>query len=268
MKMTMNWLNLEDKVIVVTGGSGGIGRAVLQSFYAAGSRVVALDYAQADAESAAADTDPTGRRALGLQCDVSSKDSIQSAAQKVERLWGPADVLVNNAGILRAGPLESLPLEDWTRMLEVNLNGCFLAAQAFGCQMLSAGRGALIHVSSISASQPQPFSGAYSASKAAISMMSRQLAYEWGARGVRSNVVSPGMVETPLSQAFYTDSNVRKAREQFVPVGRIGKPQDMADATVFLASHRASYINGQEIVVDGGLSQTIMGSVPRPGYAP
>jgi NAD(P)-dependent dehydrogenase (short-subunit alcohol dehydrogenase family) len=97
-------------------------------------------------------------------------------------------------------------------------------------------------------------------------MLSRQLAYEWGPLGVRSNVVSPGLVITPLSEAFYQDAEVRRAREERVPVGRIGKPEDMADAALFLASARAGYVNGQEIVVDGGLSQTLMGSVPRPGY--
>uniref|UniRef100_UPI0035673595 SDR family NAD(P)-dependent oxidoreductase n=1 Tax=Actibacterium sp. TaxID=1872125 RepID=UPI0035673595 len=174
---------------------------------------------------------------------------------------------VNNAGILRPGPLDDLALNDWRRMLEVNLNGCLIAAQAFGKQMIAKGAGALVHIASISASQPQPFSGAYSPGKAAVSMLSRQLAYEWGPKGVRSNVVSPGLVLTPLSEAFYADATVKSAREALVPVGRIGRPQDMADASLFLASPRASYINGQEIVVDGGLSQTLMGTVPRPGYS-
>ncbi len=151
-------------------------------------------------------------------------------------------------------------------MLEVNLNGCLLAAQAFGRQMIDKGAGALVHVASISASQPQPFSGAYSPGKAAVAMLSRQLAYEWGPKGLRSNVVSPGLVITGLSEAFYADPAVKSARETRVPVGRIGRPEDMAEAAVFLASQRAGYINGQEIVVDGGLSQTLMGSVPRPGY--
>jgi NAD(P)-dependent dehydrogenase (short-subunit alcohol dehydrogenase family) len=123
-----------------------------------------------------------------------------------------------------------------------------------------------VHIASISASQPQAFSGAYSPSKAAVAMLSRQLAFEWGPRGVRSNVVSPGLVRTPLSEEFYQTSSVLRRREEVVPVRRIGSPKDIADAAVFLSSERASYINGQEIVVDGGLSQTLMSHVPRPGY--
>lgn len=262
----MDWLGLSEKLVVVTGAAGGIGRACLAAFYGAGARVVSLDYDVTDAQQAAFETDPSGERALGLGCDVSDADSIQAAADAVAAKWGHADILVNNAGILRPGPLESLSSNDWQRMLEVNLNGCLMTAQIFGKQMIEKGAGALVHVASISASQPQPFSGAYSPGKAAVTMLSRQMAYEWGPKGLRSNVVSPGLVVTPLSKAFYADQAVKSAREALVPMGRIGNPQDMADTVLFLASDRAGYINGQEIIVDGGLSQTLMGTVPRPGY--
>ena len=262
----MDWLGLSEKLVVVTGAAGGIGRACLAAFHEAGARVVSLDYTASDARQAAAEIDPNGERALGLGCDVSDMASLQAAADTVVAKWGRADILVNNAGILRPGPLEGLAPEDWSRMLEVNLNGCLLAAQIFGKQMIAKGAGALVHVASISASQPQPYSGAYSAGKAAVAMLSRQMAYEWGPKGLRSNVVSPGLVVTPLSQEFYADQTVTSAREALVPLGRIGRTQDMADAILFLASDRAGYINGQEIIVDGGLSQTLMGSVPRPGY--
>jgi NAD(P)-dependent dehydrogenase (short-subunit alcohol dehydrogenase family) len=109
-------------------------------------------------------------------------------------------------------------------------------------------------------------SGAYSASKAAVAMLSRQLAFEWGPRGIRSNAVSPGLVRTPLSESFYQAPGVKERREAVVPVRAIGRPLDIANVIVFLASHRAGYITGQDIVVDGGLSQTLMSHVPRPGY--
>jgi len=261
-----DWLGLAGKTIVVTGGSGGIGRAVLRGSLDAGAHVAVLDYDAQAAEETARDADPSGGRVIGLGCDVSSIDNVIAAADTVAERWGGCDVLINNAGILRPGALEDLRLEDWSRMLEVNLSGCLIGSQVFGRQMARRGGGAIVHVASISASQPQPFSGAYSPGKAAVVMLSRQLAYEWGAKGIRSNVVSPGLVVTPLSEAFYADEDVRHAREKMVPVGRIGRPQDMADAALFLASDRAAYVNGQEIVVDGGLSQTLMGTVPRPGY--
>jgi NAD(P)-dependent dehydrogenase (short-subunit alcohol dehydrogenase family) len=123
-----------------------------------------------------------------------------------------------------------------------------------------------VHVASVAASNAQGFSGAYSVSKAGVVMLSRQLASEWGPHGLRSNVVSPGLVVTPMSQAFYDTPGVTERRTAVVPMRRIGAPQDMADAILFLASDRASYINGDEIVVDGGFTRTIMNLVPRPGH--
>jgi NAD(P)-dependent dehydrogenase (short-subunit alcohol dehydrogenase family) len=132
--------------------------------------------------------------------------------------------------------------------------------------MLARGSGVLVHVASIAGSEPQGMSGAYSASKAAVAMLSRQLAFEWGPRGIRSNAVSPGLVRTPLSESFYQAPGVKERREAVVPLRAIARPLDIANVIVFLASSRAGYVTGQDIVVDGGLSQTLMSHVPRPGY--
>jgi NAD(P)-dependent dehydrogenase (short-subunit alcohol dehydrogenase family) len=132
--------------------------------------------------------------------------------------------------------------------------------------MRKLGRGSLVHVASVAGSNAQGFSGAYSVSKAGVVMMSRQLASEWGPHGIRSNVVSPGLVVTPMSQVFYDTPGVTERRTAVVPMRRIGAPQDMADAILFLASDRASYVNGDEITVDGGFTRTIMNLVPRPGH--
>lgn len=258
----MSWLGLDGRSVVITGAGGGIGRALARAFAAEGARAVLLDRDETRLATLVAEL---GGSARALPCDLSAPTEVAAAAARVDAEGG-ADILVNAAAILRPGTLETIGAADWSAMLEVNLTGYLTAAQAFGRAMLARRRGAMVHIASIAGSQPQPASGAYSASKAAILMMSRQLAQEWGPRGVRSNCVSPGLVVTPMSAAFYADPQVTARREAMVPLRRIASPADMADVALFLASDRAGYVTGQDIVVDGGLSQALMGLVPRPGY--
>jgi NAD(P)-dependent dehydrogenase (short-subunit alcohol dehydrogenase family) len=263
-----DWLGLHGKVCVVTGAGGGIGREAVLEFARSGAIVVALDlHEQGCAETASMAVAAGATGALALQCDISDPDGVAAAADETTGRFGRCDVLVNNAGILRAGKLEDVPISDWDLMLRVNLTGILLCSRAFGRNMLERGAGALVHTASIAAGQPQAFSGAYSVSKSAVVMLSRQLAFEWGPRGVRSNVVSPGLVRTPMSSGFYETVGVTEAREAVVPLRRIGDPGDMASTIAFLAGSRAGYITGQDIVVDGGFSQTLMSHVPRPGHS-
>lgn len=261
-----DWLGLRGRVCAVTGAGGGIGRAVASGFAEAGARVALLDRTL---EAALAGADPlssAGADVLPLACDVSDPASVQDAAAEVEGRLGACAVLVNNAGLLRPGPLDTLSPDEWNALVSVNLTGYFLCAQAFGRQMRERGGGSIVHVASIAASHPQGFSGAYSVSKAGIVMLSRQIATEWGAAGIRSNVVSPGMVRTPMSQVFYEAPGIEERRAAVVPAGRIGTPEDIRDAVLFLASGRASYVSGQEIGVDGGFARMLMNMIPRPGF--
>lgn len=261
-----DWLGLRGHVAVVTGASGGLGRAIAAGFARAEARVALLDRDPAGCEDAAAAVRDGGGQALGVPCDVSRPESVEQAARRVRDELGPADVLVNNAAVLRPGTLDTLPLADWDAMLGVNATGYFLCAQAFGRGMLERGRGSLVHVASIAATHPQGASGAYSASKAAVVMLSRQLATEWGPRGVRSNAVCPGLIRTPMSEPFYATPGVLEARTAVVPARRIGRPEDVADAVLFLASDRAAYVTGDEITVDGGFTRVMMDLIPRPGH--
>ena len=201
-----------------------------------------------------------------VRCDTTGAESVHAASETIEKSLGPCSVLVNTAAVLRPGGLDTLPLEEWNAVLAVNLTGYFLCAQTFGRQMRALGRGSLVHIASIAASHAQGKSGAYSVSKAGVVMLSRQLASEWGPMGIRSNVVSPGMVITPMSQAFYDTPGVTERRAAVTPARRVGMPQDIAEAVLFLASDRSSFVTGDEITVDGGYVRTLMNLVPRPGF--
>lgn len=158
-------------------------------------------------------------------------------------------------------------MADWSRQININLNGYLRCARAFGQSMRAHGAGSIVHVASIAGSNPQPFSGAYSSTKAAILMLSRQLAFEWGPHGIRNNVISPGLTRTPLTEPYYADSQMREQRENAVPLRRIGVPEDIANVAIFLVSDRSSYMNGAEMVVDGGFTQSLMSHIPRPRRA-
>jgi NAD(P)-dependent dehydrogenase (short-subunit alcohol dehydrogenase family) len=262
--LSTDWLGLAGRVCVVTGAGGGIGRAVAVNLANAGAHVAAIDRDEQGLEKTRAEL--KGNRHVIAPCDVTSAGSIASASDTIEKALGPAGVLVNAAAILRPGSLDTLTLAEWNMVISVNLTGYFLCAQAFGAQMRRERRGSLVHVASIAGSHAQAKSGAYSVSKAGAVMLSQQLASEWGPDGVRSNVVSPGLVITPMSQAFYDTPGVTERRSAMTPMRRIAMPQDIADAITFLASDRSSYINGDEITVDGGFTRTIMNTIPRPGH--
>ena len=263
------WLQLRRRVCVVTGAASGIGRAVAQVLAAQGARLALIDKNAAQLEAVAAELADAGGEAVAVACDTSDEQQLQAAAAQVERELGAACTLVNNAGVLRAGSLDALMLADWNLVLSVDLTGYWLAAKAFAAQLRShreQGGASLVHVASIAGHFPQSHSGAYSAAKAGVCLLSRQLAVEWGADAVRSNVVCPGMIRTPLSADFYAQPGVEQARSAATASGRVGEPEDIAHAVAFLASPRASYVNAAEIMVDGGMSSKLMDMVPRPGF--
>jgi NAD(P)-dependent dehydrogenase (short-subunit alcohol dehydrogenase family) len=263
--MKSNWIDMTEEVCVISGAGGGIGRSLAYEFAGVGATVVLVDRDEGQLEKLVDELSASSGKAAAFACNVANTSDVQNLVKRVEDRVGACTILVNNAGILRLGSLSGVSDEDWRGLFDVNFHGYFNMSRAFGKLMLGRRKGSLIHIASISGSHPQPFSGAYSASKAAILMLSRQLAFEWGPDGVRSNAVSPGLIRTPLSEAFYADDDMRQRRASVVPMRRIADPKDIADAAVFLASNRASYVTGQEIVVDGGFTQTLMSHIP-PGY--
>lgn len=260
--MTKSWLDLDGKKAVVTGGGSGIGRACAIALAEQGVTVYLLGRSAESLAEVVAATSEVGPSAIAVPCDVANANSVEQAASQI----GAVDILVNSAGISRPGGIADVSIDDWNAVLDVNLNGYFLTSKAFGKAMIEAGHGSIIHVASISATNAQGNSGSYSVGKAGIVMLSQQLALEWGPRGVRSNSVSPGMVRTPMTEAYYNVGDVAERRDKAVPIGRVARPDDIAQVVLFLASDRAGYVTGADIVADGGFSTTLMSSIPRPGY--
>lgn len=253
------WLGLYGRVCVVTGAGSGIGAETARELARVGASIAVLDRDDAAADKVASQIRHDGGRAIGVYADIGEPDSVFAAANRVEQELGPCRILVNNAAIRHRQPLMELPLDVWNRVLAVNLTGALVCTKAFAAQMIAAGQGgSLIHVASLLAHFPQGGSGPYCASKAAMITLSRTLTIELAPHRIRSNVVSPGQIRTPASEAVYRDPVLAAARERAVPAGRVGIPADLADVIAFLASDRSDYINAQEILVDGGISSTLM----------
>lgn len=258
------WLALTGTVCAVTGAGSGIGAETARQFAAAGARVAILDQNLDAAMEVAATITRDGGTARAIHTDVGIYSSVTAAASSVLEHLGPCQVLVNNAAIRHQASLTDIRLEDWNRIISINLTGALLCSKAFSAHMVAEGRGgSIVHISSVVGSQPQFDGGAYSASKAGLTMMSRTLALELGQHGIRSNVVSPGFVVTPANALSYSDPAITQARCAMVPVRRIADPVDLANVILFLASERSSYVDGQEIQVDGGVSLTAMSRAPK-----
>ena len=261
------WLELEGKVCVVTGAASGIGAEIARQLASVGARIAVLDRDEPGAIATAASITATGAQAIAVVCDIADKASVDRAAAQVERDLGRCDVLVNNAATIYAAALMDIELQRWNQLMAVNVGGFLLCSQAFGRQMIATGGGgSIVHIASISGRVPQPYSGPYSVSKAGVKMLSQLLAVELGEHGIRSNVVSPAMVRTPLTEGIYQNPQVLRRREEIVPARRISGPRDLAEVVLFLASARSGYVNGQDILVDGGLSTAWLTLIPRPGF--
>ncbi len=262
-----DWLGLSGQVFAVTGAASGIGAAIAVQLIAAGARVALLDRNVQGCEALLADYGDTAAGLSMHACDISDEHSVQQAAAAVLAVHGQIDGLVNCAGMLRPGAIRDVSLEDWERVLRTNLTGYMLCSRAFAEPMLARRQGAIVHVASVAAHHPQTYSGAYSAGKAGILLLSRQIAVEYGRYGIRSNAVCPGMIRTALSEPFYQQPGIKEQREAMTASRRIGAPVDIANAALYLLSERASYVNGAELVVDGGMEGMLMDLIPRPGYS-
>jgi 3-oxoacyl-[acyl-carrier protein] reductase len=259
---------------LVTGATGGIGRSICFALIAQARKDGHAIHIAAAASQAGDKLDrllgelrAAGATASGVTGDIT--DPAQCAALVAQaQAGGDLTALICNAGASGPGKLADLPLAQWDTTFNLNTRSAWLLAQAARPQLLHT-RGSITAIASMSGLMPHPGYGAYSAAKAALIMLCRQLAQEWAADGIRVNTVCPGMVRTPMTEAVYQDTATLLKREALVPLGRIGRADDIGAAVAFLASTGASYITGQNLVVDGGISDHMFGLIPgRPGKPP
>lgn len=249
-------MRLSGKVAVVTGASRGIGRAIALELAKEGADVV-VNYRSGsrEAEEVVEKIRGMGRKAKAVRADVSDPDQVEEMASIAFKEFGGVGILVNNAGMIRKAPLEEITPEEWDKVISVNLNGVFYAMRSFGTRMIKQGGGSIVNIASVAGHVPLDGGGAYSASKAGVIILTRQAAVEWGPKGVRVNAICPGPIVTDMLRSEYTEEELRR-RERLTPVGRLGRPEDVAKLAAFLASDDASYITGAVYDLDGGLSSS------------
>ncbi|RKP51876.1 SDR family NAD(P)-dependent oxidoreductase [Pararobbsia silviterrae] len=253
--MYLERFRLDNKVAVVTGAARGIGYAIAEALAEAGARVVLTDMNQTWLDEAVAKLAASGARVEGALLDVTDSSAAQRVNDAVVARHGRVDVLVNNAGIAISNhPAETMSDEVWNKVVDVNLNGVFWACRAFGKGMLERGAGSIVNVGSMSGlivNRPQEQAN-YNASKAGVHHLTRSLAAEWGARGVRVNAVAPTYIDTEMNRYVYENAEMYRHWVGGTPMNRLGRVDEVASVALFLASDAASLMTGSIVLVDGG----------------
>ena len=244
------------KTAIVTGAGAGIGKAISEKLSKNNYRVGMLDLNQENVSNASKKI----QNSMSLYADVTNEESVKKAFEKFGEI---PDLLVNNVGIVIFGPLEEHSISDYSKSLNINLLGSFVTSRILINDMIKRGNGSIINMSSVNGVNPGIGIGAYPASKAGIISMTQQMAIEWGKFGIRVNCISPGFIDAGMSKPIYKDKKVRDLRGGAVPSGRLGEADDIANAVLFLDSENASYINGHNLVVDGGVISSVIAQLPR-----
>jgi gluconate 5-dehydrogenase len=246
--------SVADQVVLVSGGSRGIGRAIAEGFARRGAKVIITGREKSTLEQTAAAISSPDSAVTPLVCDVAEPKAIARLMPAVLERFGRIDTLLNVAGVNRRMPAEKLSEADWDFILDINLKGPFLLSQAAGRVMLERGAGSQINIVSLNNDRPLKGVMPYAVSKAGLGHMTRALGLEWGPRGVRVNAIAPGFVLTDLTRKLWSQPKMQAWGEANTPLKRLGQPEDMLGAALFLASAASAWMTGQVLFVDGGFS--------------
>jgi NAD(P)-dependent dehydrogenase (short-subunit alcohol dehydrogenase family) len=245
-------MRLKGKVVLVTGAAGGNGAAIAAGMAREGAIVAFADLNQEGAEICAQAVRDAGFQGLAMHFDVASATSVNEGVKTLVEKYGRIDVLVNNAGILTRNPFLEVTEEEWDKVMAVNAKSVFLCSQAVGRQMARQKSGSIINISSFSASIALPNTVHYGASKGAVAMTTKHMALDLAEYGIRVNAIAPGVIETDMNRDRLAVPAQRAAAMQRILVGRLGRPEDLVGAAVYLASEESGYVTGSTITIDGG----------------
>ena len=248
-------MDLKDKVAIITGARRGMGRSHALTLARAGAKVVVADISLEDCQKVVDEIKKAKGEALAVKCDVTKKEEVEEMVKKAVEKFGKVDILVNNAGICQFKPFLELTEEEWDRTLDINLKGYFLCAQAAAKEMVQRKSGVIINIASVAMGQAGvgfPTLVHYCASKGAIVAMTEALALELAPYNIRVNAISPGAIETPMIDPLKKDPKAIEGMLARIPMHRVGKPEEVSNLVLFLASDKSSYMTGSTVVIDGG----------------
>jgi NAD(P)-dependent dehydrogenase (short-subunit alcohol dehydrogenase family) len=247
-----NLLNLDGKVAIVTGATGGIGSAISSLLACYGAEIVIADINLSNAPELEKKIRNFGRDCMSVKVDLANSKEIESLVEQTLAKYGTIDILVNNAGITNRKSALDITSEEWDQLLEINLKAVFICCKAVGKIMVNQRRGRIINISSTVGIQGNPNRSAYAASKGGVILLTKVLANEWGPFNVNVNAIAPGFTETPMTKTLLSDPKYRMQSLSRIPLGRFAYPEEIAASVLFLASDASSYITGHTLVVDGG----------------
>jgi NAD(P)-dependent dehydrogenase (short-subunit alcohol dehydrogenase family) len=248
-------MKLKDKVALITGAGRGLGRAMALAFAKEGAHVVISEIDMLAAEKVVDEVKALGRRSLGIKANVADKREVEEAVRTIMREFGKIDILVNNAGVVVVGPSQELEESNWDRIIDVDLKGVFLCSQVVAREMIRQRGGNIVNIASTAGMMGLPERASYCSAKAGVIGLTRVLACEWARYNINVNAIAPGFCRTEMVRDSIRKGRFdEKAIVRKVPAGRMGEPEDIANAAVFLASEGSNYITGHTLVVDGGWS--------------